>query len=132
MFNLNDPINAVVNTELYQNVLKEAKKISPNAEVLQCFYYRKCNGILGFKRFGKVHFICCVSLGMTEYDYLLVKDNEVEVVGKKYREELTKLGEMILKAKRFSNSCMLGLSHEDDVFISDVPSARMNNGLVII
>ncbi len=129
--NSNNPINAVVKTELYQNVLKKARKISPNAEVVQCFYYRKPHGI--FKtEFGRVHFICCVSMGMTEYDYLLIKDNEVNVVGNKYREELTELSKEILKSRRISNSCMLGLSHEDDVFISDVPSATMNNGFVIV
>lgn len=130
-FKFNSAINAVLKTELYQKVLRKAKKISPNAEVHQCFYYRKQYGIPGFRKYGRVHFICCVSLGMMNPDYFLIKDNKVQVVGYKHAKELFKLCELIQNARRISNSCMLGLKHEDDVVISDLLSAQMDFGFVI-
>ena len=127
----NSAIKAVLKTELYQKVLRKAKKISPNAEVHQCFYYRKQYGIPGFRKYGRVHFICCVSLGITDPGYLLIKDNKVQVVGDEHTKELFKLCELIQNTRRISNSCMLGLKHEDDVVISDIPSVQMDFGFVI-
>lgn len=128
---LNSPIQAVLKTQLYHNVLRKAKKISPNSEVHQCFYYRKQYGIPGFRKYGRVHFICCVSLGVLDPGYLLIKDNKVQVVGELHSKELFKLCEYISKTRRISNSCMLGLKHVDDVFISDLSSIQMNFGTVI-
>ena len=125
------PTEAVVKSELYQNVLRLARKISPNAEVLQCYFYRKQYGIPGFRKYGRVHFKCCVTLGMMQPDYLEINDNKVEIFGNKYREELLKLSEMILDTRRISNTCLLCLAHEDDVTISDVGFMKNDNGFVI-
>jgi len=130
---LNDCIDTVIKTELFLEVYNEAKKISSDAEVVRCFYYRTYNGILGFRKFSNVHFACDVSLGMTKTGSLSIRDNEIVINGTKAeKEELKKLCDKILGTKRFSKSCLLGLRKLDDIFITTVGSIRRNKGKVII
>lgn len=130
---LNDCTDTVIKTELFSEVYNEAKKISSSAEVIRCFYYRTYNGILGFRKFSKVHFACDISLGMTKSGYLSIRDNEITINGTKAeKEELKKLCDKILGSKRFSKSCLLGLRKLDDIFITSVDSIRRNKGIVIV
>lgn len=130
---LNNCIDTVIKTELFLEVFKEAKKISQSSEVTRCFYYRTYNSVLGFRKFNEVHFVCDVSLGMTNSGYLSIRDNKIIINGTKAeKEELKKLCDKILGSKRFSKSCLLGLRKLDDIFITSVDSIRRNKGIVII
>lgn len=85
----------------------------------------------GFRKYGRVHFKCCVTLGMMQPDYLEINDCKVKIFGNEYREGLLKLGEMIPDTRRISNTCLLCLAHEDDVTISDVGFMKKDGGFVI-
>lgn len=132
MINTKDPYKAVVDSRLYRTVLEEAKKITPNAEVNHCFYYRLETGMI-FKKYSDVHFYCLVTLGVTSDAYLKVEDDKIKVDSSDSGEidKLKGLGKMILRIKNPSDSCVLALKNKEDVFISDVPSVRMNKGAVI-
>lgn len=132
MSNTNDPYKAVVNSKLYKNILDEARKISPDAEVNHCFYYRIESGMI-FRKYSDVHFFCYINLGMTSNADLTIEDDNVRVQGSNSEEvnKLKDLGKMILKTRRISDSCVLALKYKEDVLISDLPSARMNKGSVI-